>query len=95
MTASHTVANATAEGYHTPNADAPLRIFLALNLRDSMTEDNVRKRPITSKIDPHALAGNPSLCAATAQDCRRKMQNNIKETKIPNFVGGFCKNGLK
>ena len=25
--------------------DAPLRIFLALNLRDSTAEDNVRKRP--------------------------------------------------
>ena len=56
-------------GYHTPNADAPLRIFLALNLRDSMTEDNVRKRPfLPVKIDPHALWGNPSLFATVVQD---------------------------
>ena len=49
MMAHHTVAMTTAEGYHTPNVDAPLRIFLALNLRDSTTEDNVRKRPLPVK----------------------------------------------
>lgn len=55
---NHTVAMTTAEGYHTPNVNAQLRIFLALNLRDSMTEDNVRKRPfLLCKYDPYTLEG--------------------------------------
>ena len=37
--------------HNTPNVDAPLRIFLAWsNLRDSIVEDNVRKRPFSVKI---------------------------------------------
>lgn len=78
MTACHIVAITTTEGYHTPNADAPLRIFLALNLRDSTAEDNVRKRPFTSKINPYALAGNLSLFVTVVLDYHHhaKKSNN-------------------
>ena len=37
-------------GYNTPEADVPVAYLLVLNVRDSAAEDNVRKRPFTTKI---------------------------------------------
>ena len=37
-------------GDNTPEADVPVASLLDLNLRDSDVEDNVRKRPFTTKI---------------------------------------------
>ena len=37
-------------GFNTPEADVPVASLLGLNLRDSCAEDNVRKRPFTTKI---------------------------------------------
>ena len=37
-------------GFNTPEADAPVAFLLGLNLRDSCAEDNVCKRPFTTKI---------------------------------------------
>ena len=69
------------KGYHTPNVDAPLRIFLALNLRDSTAEDNVRKRPFTSKIDPHALTDYSSQFAKTGSAYLLTAKINKKNKK--------------
>ena len=54
-----------AAGYNTPNADAPLRSLLDLNLRDSTVEDNVRKRPFFQIVfDPSKplSAGGANAC---------------------------------
>jgi len=37
-------------GFNTPEADVPVASLLGLNLRDSTAEDNVRKRPFTTKV---------------------------------------------
>ena len=80
MTAYHTIAVTIVEGYHTPNADAPLRIFWSfVNLRDSAAEDNVRKRPfLPVKYDPYALVDNPSLFATVVQDHHHLAKKNKK-----------------
>ena len=37
-------------GFNTPEADVLVAFLLDMNLRDSDVEDNVRKRPFTTKI---------------------------------------------
>ena len=37
-------------GYNTPKVDGSVAFLLGLNLRDSTSEDNVRKRPFATKI---------------------------------------------
>ena len=44
-------------GYNTPKVDVLVASLLGLNLRDSTSEDNVRKRPFPLSFDPLTLAG--------------------------------------
>ena len=43
--------------YNTPNADAPLRIFLHFDLRDLTIEDNVRKRLFPLACPTNGIVG--------------------------------------
>ena len=48
-------------GYNNPIVDVSVAVSSdALNLRDSYLEDNVRKRPLPTKIDPQAHVDYPS-----------------------------------
>ena len=95
MTSNHTVTISTADGYHTLNVDAPLRIFWPLvNLRDSHVEDNVRKRPFIYKTNPYALASNLSTIVTMGQTTIT-LQRKTNFIEYANFCGIICESEIK
>ena len=72
----------TYTGHNTPNADAPLRIFLHfVNLRDSAAEDNVRKRPFYQYV----MTRSPLRAIRVGANIRNNIESSIVLSSL------FCK----
>ena len=72
-------------GYNTPNADAPLRSLLDLNLRDSTVEDNVRKRPFFQNVltpSPYGLTESGAKIRNYFESSKKKGKKVLSKKEV-------------
>ena len=79
-------------GHNTLKVDVPVAFLLRLNLRDSTVEDNVRKRPFSTKFRPAHPYGLPKSATKIQKISEPPSDSEKKLYRILRFnVSGFIR----